>query len=141
MLSITEEMKARLKDFAGGYATEEETKNVIREVYRSTGYVMDTHTAVASHVSRVYRKESGDQRKMLVASTASPYKFARSVMSAIDEAYAAQDEFALIDELEKVSNMDVPAAIEEIRNAEIRHTLECDVDKMKEIVKEILEIK
>ena len=138
---ITEEMKARLKDFAGGYATEEETKNVIREVYRSTGYVMDTHTAVASHVSRVYRKESGDQRKMLVASTASPYKFARSVMSAIDEAYAAQDEFALIDELEKVSNMDVPAAIEEIRNAEIRHTLECDVDKMKEIVKEILEIK
>ena len=138
---ITAEMKEKLKDFAGGYATEEETKVAIHEVYKKTGYVMDTHTAVASHVSREYRKESGDNRKMLVASTASPYKFVRSVMSAIDETYAQMDEFALIGELEKASNMDVPGAIKEILHAEIRHTRECDADKMKDTVKDILEIR
>ena len=138
---ITAEMKETLKDFAGGYATEEETKAAIHEVYKKTGYVMDTHTAVASHVSREYRKESGDNRKMLVASTASPYKFVRSVMSAIDETYAQMDEFALIGELEKASNMDVPGAIKEILHAEIRHTRECDADKMKDTVKDILEIR
>lgn len=138
---ITAEMKEKLKDFAGGYATEEETKAAIHEVYKKTGYVMDTHTAVASHVSREYRKESEDNRKMLVASTASPYKFVRSVMSAIDETYAQMDEFALIGELEKASNMDVPGAIKEILHAEIRHTRECDADKMKDTVKDILEIR
>ena len=138
---ITAEMKEKLKDFAGGYATEAETKAAIHNVYKETGYVMDTHTAVASHVSRAYRKESGDSRKMLVASTASPYKFVRSVMSAIDETYAQMDEFALIGELEKASNMDVPCAIKEILHAEIRHTRECDADKMKDTVKDILEIR
>lgn len=135
---ITPEMKGKLSDFEGGYSTEEETKETIGATYKSTGYVMDTHTAVAAHVSRAYRDASKDQKKMLVASTASPYKFARSVMTAIDEKYDELEEFALIDELEKVSGVAIPNAIEEIRNAQIRHTKECDVDKMKETVKEIL---
>ena len=84
---ITPEMKEKLSDFEGGYSTEEETKETIGGTYKSTGYVMDTHTAVAAHVSRAYRDASKDQKKMLVASTASPYKFARSVMTAIDEKY------------------------------------------------------
>ena len=135
---ITPEMKEKLSDFEGGYSTEEETKETIGGTYKSTGYVMDTHTAGAAHVSRAYRDASKDQKKMLVASTASPYKFARSVMTAIDEKYDELEEFALIDELEKVSGVAIPNAIEEIRNAQIRHTKECDVDKMKETVKEIL---
>ncbi len=135
---ITPEMKEKLSDFEGGYSTEEETKETIGGTYKSTGYVMDTHTAVAAHVSRAYRDASKDQKKMLVASTASPYKFARSVMTSIDEKYDELEEFALIDELEKVSGVAIPNAIEEIRNAQIRHTKECDVDKMKETVKEIL---
>lgn len=135
---ITPEMKEKLSNFEGGYSTEEETKETIGGTYKSTGYVMDTHTAVAAHVSRAYRDASKDQKKMLVASTASPYKFARSVMTAIDEKYDELEEFALIDELEKVSGVAIPNAIEEIRNAQIRHTKECDVDKMKEAVKEIL---
>jgi len=137
---ITPEMKEKLSDFAGGYATEEETRAAIRDTYQSTGYVMDPHTAVAVHVCRAYRKDSGDQRKQLIASTASPYKFVKSVMTAIDEKYGSMEEFALIDELEKASGTPVPHAIEEIRNAQILHTRECDVDKMKDTVKEILAI-
>ena len=135
---ITPEMREKLEDFAGGYATEEECRDAIRTTYEKTGYVMDTHTAVAAAVCQKYRSDSGDDRKCLVASTASPYKFIHSVMSAIDEKYAAADEFSLIDELSRISGTEVPRAIEEIRNAEIRHRLECDADCMKETVKEIL---
>ena len=137
---ITPLMRERLSDFEGGFATEAETKETIRTTYEKTGYVMDTHTAVAAYVCAQYRKNSGDGKKCLVASTASPYKFIHSVMTAIDDKYADTDEFELIDELSRISGTAVPKAIEEIRNADIRHTRECDADAMKETVKEILEV-
>ena len=135
---ITPKMREKLADFAGGYATEEETGAAIRTTYERTGYVMDTHTAVASSVCAKYRKESGDGKKCLIASTASPYKFIHSVMSAIDEKYASADEFELIDELSQISGTEIPGAIQEIRDAQARHSRECDADRMKETVKEIL---
>ena len=135
---ITPEMKERLADFAGGFATEEETKETIRTTYEKTGYIMDTHTAVAAYVCARYRKDSGDDKKCLVASTASPYKFIHSVMSAIDEKYADADEFDLVDELSRISGTEIPKAIEEIRNADIRHMTECDACDMKAAVKDIL---
>ena len=138
--TISEDMKAQLKDFVGGYATEDEVKQTIHNIYKETGYVMDTHTAVAATVYQAYRKESKDEHKTVIASTASPYKFARSVMTAIDEKYNALEEFPLIDELQKVSGMAIPKAIEEIRNAQILHNTECDVDKMEDTVKMILQI-
>lgn len=138
LYEITDEMKEKLDGFIGGYATEEETKKTIRDTYESTGYIMDTHTAVAAHVCRSYRENSRDMTKALVASTASPYKFAGSVMSAIDSSYKTMEEFALIDELEKVSGVPVPNAVEEIRNAGILHRAECSADKMKETVNKIL---
>ena len=137
---ITKEMKAKLDDFVGGYATEEQTAQAIHDTYKRTGYVMDTHTAVASCVCAQYREESGDETKCLIASTASPYKFVGSVMRAIDAEYAGRDEFELVDELEKLSRVAVPNAVKEIRDAKILHTRECDADKMKETVKEMLEI-
>ena len=136
--SITPEMKAKLADFYGNYASEEETAAIIKKIYEETGYVMDTHTAVAAHVCAQYRKDTQDEKKCLVASTASPYKFVRNVMTAIDPKYDEMEDFALIDELEKVSGFPIPNAIKEIRDAEVRHTTECDADQMKETVKNIL---
>lgn len=135
---ISEEMKKNLSDFAAGYATEAQVKKTIHDIYETTGYVMDTHTAVAVSVYQEYRKDSKDERKTVIASTASPYKFARSVMTAIDPKYDAMEEFELIDELQKVSQMEIPNAIEEIRNAQILHDTECDVDQMEASVKKIL---
>ena len=135
---LTEEMKSRLADFAAGYATEAEVQKTIASIYQATGYVMDTHTAVAAKVCADYRKDSKDERKAVVASTASPYKFAKSVMTAIDDCYGDADDFHLIDSLEVVSNVAIPKAVEEIRDAEVLHSLECDADEMAEIVKKIL---
>ena len=139
--AITGEMKANLADFAAGYATEEQVAKTIHDIYEDTGYVMDTHTAVAATVYKAYREDSKDDRKTVIASTASPYKFAGSVMSAIDPKYKGQDDFKLIEELQKVSGTEIPNAIKEIMNAEIRHNTECDVDQMEQIVKNILGVK
>ena len=139
--AITGEMKANLADFAAGYATEEQVAKTIHDIYEDTGYVMDTHTAVAATVYKAYKEDSKDDRKTVIASTASPYKFAGSVMSAIDPKYKGQDDFKLIEELQKVSGTELPNAIKEIMNAEIRHNTECDVDQMEQTVKNILVVK
>ena len=137
---ITEEMKAQLKDFYGNYASEAETAKTIKNLYEGCGYVIDTHTAVAAGVYDKYVKETGDTTKTVIASTASPYKFTRSVMEAIDVKYAAMGDFELVDELCKLANVDVPNAIEEIRNAQIRHDNICEVEEMKQVVKDFLGI-
>ena len=135
---LSADMKANLSDFAAGYATEAEVKEKIAQIYKKTGYVMDTHTAVAAVVYDNYQKNSKDAKKTVIASTASPYKFSRSVMTAIDPRYEELEEFDLVDALEVISNVEIPNAVEEIRDAKILHTLECDADKMEETVKNIL---
>lgn len=137
---ISEEMKAQLADFYGGYASEAETAAEIRRVYTDCGYVLDTHTAVASAVYGKYVAETQDTCKTVIASTASPFKFTRSVMNAIDEKYDVYSDFELVDELSKIGNVAVPQAIEEIRTAPVVHNNQCDVDQMKNTVKGFLGI-
>ncbi len=135
---ITPEMKAQLADFYGGFTTEEQTASVIHDLYEKTGYVLDTHTAVASGVYASYVAETGDDTVTVIASTASPFKFARSVMGAIDSAYAEAEDFALVDKLSELANVAVPAAVEEIRSAEVRHKTTCAVDEMPQVVRSFL---
>ena len=138
---ITDEMKAQLKDFYGNYASEKETAEEIAEVYKKTGYIMDTHTAVASRVYRKYVAESGDQTKTVIASTAGPYKFTRSVMDAIDaEKYKGMGDFELVDALSELSGVKVPQAIEEIRTAPVLHKNVVETEDMPKIVKQFLNI-
>lgn len=139
--TITEEMKEQMKDFYGNYATEEETAQTIKEVYDKTGYIIDTHTAVAAAVYKKYEKETDDKTKTVIASTASPYKFTRSVMNAIDPSYDSKTDFELIDELEKLSGVKVPQAIEDIRSAAVLHDTVCETADMCKEVKKILNIK
>ena len=138
---ITDGMRAQLQDFYGNYASEEETKARIAAVYGDTGYVMDTHTAVGSAVYEKYRQETGDQTKTVIASTASPYKFTRSVMDAIDEKYDALGDFELADELSRISGTAVPKAIEDIRTAPVLHKTVCDAADMKQTVMDFLGIR
>lgn len=135
---ITEDMKAALGEFYGNYASEEETAEAIKNLYEKTGYVMDTHTAVASSVYEKYRKETGDTTKTVIASTASPFKFTRSVMNAIDGKFEAMGDFELVDELSRLAKRAVPKAIEEIRTAPILHNRIASVEEMPEVVLEIL---
>lgn len=131
---ISDRMKEGLADFYGNYASEEETHLMIRSLYEKTGYVIDTHTAVAAVVYKKYLAESKDGKKTIIASTASPFKFTRSVMQAIDTKYGEMDDFALVDQLSRLANRQVPQAIEEIRNAPVLHDYVCETEQMKDMV-------
>ncbi|MDD6481958.1 MAG: threonine synthase [Lachnospiraceae bacterium] len=136
---ITDEMKAQLSDFYGNYTSEAETAETIRNLYEDSGYIIDTHTAVASAVYKKYKKDTCDtDTKTIIASTASPFKFTRSVMDAINPEYDKMTDFELVDELSKIGNVAVPQAIEDIRSAEILHDTVCEVDEMPQVVKKFL---
>ncbi|MGN0161755.1 MAG: threonine synthase [Lachnospiraceae bacterium] len=139
--AITEDMKAKLGDFYGNYTNEAECAETIKNLYEETGYVIDTHTAVAANVYKKYVADTKDTTKTVIASTASPFKFTRSVMDAIDkEKYDAMSDFELVDELSKIANVKVPQAIEEIRTAEVRHNTVCEVNEMSSEVEKFLGI-
>ena len=124
----------------GGFATEEETAKRIKELYEKTGYVLDTHTAVASYVYEQYVKETGDTKKTVIASTASPFKFGQSVMEAIDGKEHNEDMFELVETLSKTANVSVPGAVSELKSAPVLHNHICEKDGMKDIIKEFLEM-
>ena len=138
--SITEEMSLQLADFYGNYASEEETAQTIHDLYDRTGYVIDTHTAVASCVYKKYKKDTGDGKTAVIASTASPYKFTRSVMNAIDNKYDDMDDFELANKLSELSGVAVPEAIKEIAAAPVLHDHICDRSEMKQTVMDFLGI-
>ena len=135
---ITPAMREKLADFYGNFATEEETARTIRDLYEKTGYVIDPHTAVASCVYGKYKADTADGTKTVIASTASPYKFTRSVMNAIGESCEGKDDFELADALSRLSGTEVPKAVEEIRTAPVLHDTVVEIPEMKAAVKEFL---
>lgn len=135
---ITPAMREKLADFYGNFATEEETAWTIRELYEKTGYVIDPHTAVASCVYGKYKADTADGTKTVIASTASPYKFTRSVMNAIGESCEGKDDFELADALSRLSGTELPKAVEEIRTAPVLHDAVVEIPEMKAAVKEFL---
>ncbi len=137
---ITDKMKDNLSDFLAGFATEEDTASEIRRIYENTGYILDTHTAVASSVANSL-KNSGQLSKdvpTVVASTASPYKFARSIVGAINGSSEEGSDLEMIDTLLTLSSLPEPMAIKEIRHADIRHDSHITIPEMKDTVRSFL---
>ncbi|MDD6380706.1 MAG: threonine synthase [Lachnospiraceae bacterium] len=138
--TITPAMKDKLSDFYGNFADQQETKDEIKRVFDDTGYVLDPHTAVASAVYQKFLKDTGDDKPVVIASTASPYKFTRTVMQAIGHDDPSKTDLELTDVLSDVSGMKIPQAIEEIKTAPVRHKTTCQVDEMPSVVKKFLGI-
>ncbi|MBO4414867.1 MAG: pyridoxal-phosphate dependent enzyme, partial [Lachnospiraceae bacterium] len=126
-----------LQLFEGEFASEEEMASRIRELYEKEGYVLDPHTAVASAAYEKYRERTGDETCTVIASTASPYKFTRAVLTSIDDKYASMDDFDLFPELEKLSGTPIPKAIDDIIKAPVKHDTVCDKDKLIEEIEKI----
>ncbi len=137
---INETIKKNIEDFYGGFASESETLNSVNENFANQEYVIDTHTAVAHCVYKKYLKHTGDKTKTIIASTASPYKFTKYVMSAIDRKYEVVDDFQLIKELSAVSRTDIPNSIKNIESRPILHKTVCNKENIKETVSEFLKI-
>ena len=138
--TITDEMKAQLQDFYGNFCSEDETAEAISETYKGSNYVIDTHTAVAAGVYKKYVSDTDDHAPTVIASTASPYKFTRSVMEALGEDHKDLDDFGLVDALSRLSGVPVPRAVEEIRTAPVLHDRVVDAPDMPDAVRDILAI-
>ena len=139
--TITDEMRKGLGDFVGGCASEEENFAGIKALYERTGYVIDTHTGIANAVCRAYMEKTGDTTPTVIASTASPFKFAEAVVGAIaPEKLEGKSDFELIDLLSDLSGTKEPFAITDIRTAPVRHKTVVDAEDMPADVKQFLGI-
>ncbi|AOY78175.1 threonine synthase [Clostridium formicaceticum] len=137
---ITPKMKENLKGFYGGYTTDEQTLETIKRVYNESKYVMDTHTAVAYKVYEQYKEETKDTSKTVIVSTASPYKFTKSVIGALSETNEGKDEFELIKVLSEHTGLQIPTPIKDLDKKEILHRTVCEKQDMKATIKEMLHI-
>jgi len=137
---ITDSMKANLESFIAGWATEKETREAIYKVYKENNYVIDTHTAVAASVYHRYTEETKDTAKTVIVSTASPYKFAKSVLGALGIADIPEDDYEQAILLKGVSGTTIPKAVEDIRFAPVLHKDICETEEMQRTVEYILKI-
>jgi threonine synthase len=137
---VTQKMKENMQDFIGGHACIRDTQEIIRKIYMEYGYVLDPHTAVAAHVYEKYRDETKDCTQTVIVSTASPYKFAKSVLEAVYDGDIPADDYEQALLLEKLSGIGMPKAIKELHNAQIVHEKVCKTDKMQAEVEKILKI-
>ena len=138
---VSQDVKDQIKElFWAGCCDDEGTKQTIGDTFRKDHYLCDTHTAVAVNVYRQYKETTGDETKTVIASTASPYKFASSVLGAITD-NIPEDEYAQIDELNRISGLPVPKALAELKNKPVRFTGSIEKSEMEETVLKLLGIR
>ena len=118
--------------FTGLFTDEAATAQTIKRSF-DAGYLCDTHTAVALNCAREYIDSTGDRTPMVVASTASPYKFASNVLKSIGGG-APDDEFAALDRLEEISGVAVPRGLAALKTKRVRFDLVIDADAMLDTV-------
>lgn len=135
--SVSDKIKEGLKVFYGGFATVDETNETIGKVYKEYDYLMDTHTAVAYKVYENYVAETGDKTPTVIASTASPYKFADSVAAALGMDQCANG-FEYVKAVNEKTGVKIPVGLKDLENKPVRHTGVLDVDEMPKSVKECL---
>jgi len=118
-------------EFAAGSCDEAQCAAAIRRAWEENNYLSDTHTAVALHVLEEYRAQTGDPTRSVVVSTASPFKFAGSVLGALGESVPA-DEFAALEALEAATGVPCPAPLRGLREKPVRFTETCAPARMVE---------
>lgn len=134
----TDVMRENMKDFHGGYATDAETLNTIAALYKAHGYVVDTHTAVAYKVYQDYVARTGDDKHTLIASTASPFKFAGDVLKGIGCEASDSDAYAVLGILSEETGLEIPKPIHDLGERPILHPETIAVDQMSAVVKKLL---
>lgn len=126
--------------FWAEYATEKETEETIHHVYRDYNYLVDTHTAVGIFVYEKYVKATGDKTQTIAASTASPFKFNKSVAEAIfgHEAVEGVTEFRILDYLSDNTGRPIPAPLKGLDKKPVLHKGVCMPVDMEKCIAEIL---
>lgn len=125
--------------FSGGSASEEDSAKTIRQIYDGCGILCDPHTAVAVHVANKYREETSDQTKTIIASTASPFKFCKSVLEALG-IKTGNDGPELFEVLKNKTGQQPPESLQRLKSAEVRFTGSVSKSNMGDALFELLDI-
>lgn len=136
--SVSNEMLNSIKaDFAAGFASEEQVKATIKD----HGYLFDTHTSVAVRVYEDYVKNESDDIPTVIDSTASPYKFPKSVYTAkLGITEFDGDEFKALEELNALTGVEIPEPIKALKDKPVRFTDVCNKENMSEMVFKLLNL-
>ena len=139
---VDEESKEKIKKIMhGDFATEEQTKETIKETFKNDNYTLDTHTAVALKVYDNYVQQTADNSKTIIDSTASPFKFSESVLSALSgEDFTSLNEFESLTELSRITGLKLHSGLEGLDKKEILHSTICKIDEIPRVITEILNV-
>ena len=127
---VPEELKEKIQSlFWAGCCGDDETKRTIGRVWQEHHYLCDTHTAVAWNVAQQYKAANPAHAPVVVLSTASPYKFPAAVLEGLGEK-AEGDEFAVMEQLERLTGVPAPKNLRGLRERPVRHTTVLDREEM-----------
>ncbi len=139
--TVDSETFAKIKEiFAAGFCDDEATKATISKMYKDSGYLCDTHTAVAVTVYENYKKMTGDMTETVIASTASPFKFCKAVLEAIEGKESELNEFDMVKRLALITGLECPAPLANLKDKKIRFNGCCTKENMQEVVFDMLGI-
>ena len=120
--TISDDLRKQLQEsFAAYDCSEDECKKVIHDTFHNEHILIDPHTAVAVHACHAYKQESNDNTPCIVLSTASAYKFAKDVYTALTEK-SCTDEFEAMNALHDYTSIAIPKNLACLKDMEIRFT-------------------
>ncbi len=131
-------LKKLQAEFFGGFCDDAATAETISAMFRENNYLCDTHTAVAVNVYRQYVEQTGDRTPCVIASTASPYKFAASVLPAVYSGEIPEDGFEMIEKLSEVTGTAIPAPLATLKNRPVLHKSCVEKEEMSAFIREFL---
>ncbi len=140
--TVSDSVKAKINElFAAGCCDDEMTKATISRTYADYSYLADTHTAVAINVYNAYEEKTGDKTPVVIASTASPFKFSKAVLSAVDkEGKQYSDEFETVAALEEITSLKAPEQLAALKGKEVRFDKVTSKEAMAQVVFDMLGI-
>lgn len=139
--TVSDEILTKIKEvFAAGCCDDAGTQATIGEKFKNNGYLCDTHTAVAVKVYDGFRSATGDEKPTVIASTASPFKFTASVLSAIDKSLVKGEEYEMAAVLESATGVECPKQLSGLEKKQIRFSDVREKGEMRTAVFEMLGI-
>jgi len=139
--NVGEEYLAAIQQtFWADCVDDHDTLRMIQDIYEEYNYLTDPHTAVAWQVGERYRQQTGDEAPQIIVSTANPFKFNESVLTAIDDVdtMSEKNEFVMLEKLSELTGCLVPAALAALENAPVCHEMVCEKQDMATVIKHIL---
>lgn len=129
---VSSNIKDFLEDFYGDSASTDEVYKAIRDLYEKEGYLIDTHTAVGQVVLEKYQRATNDTTEYLIASTASPYKFPRSITKALGIDVEGLDDFEVIKKLNEFCKVSIPNNLKDLDKKVVLHNFKSEGNALKD---------